>query len=175
METGAPAGDLRIEGAPWFNDIEVADDGTIYATVTGSGQDPTSWQVWKVAPDGKGSIFVQGAPLRQPNGVALDRQGNIVVVNIGSPEVLTFSPDAKLVRTETAAQSGNDGLVIMEDGTKYVSSVVNGGISRIRPGQPAELIAQNVPNAASMCFDAGARQLVIPMNANNALAFLELD
>ena len=37
-------------------------------------------------------IFVQGAPLRQPNGVAFDPQGNIVVVNIGNNEVLTFSP-----------------------------------------------------------------------------------
>ena len=41
----------------------------------------------------RASIFVQGAPLRQPNGVALDGQGNIVVVNIGNDDVLTFSPD----------------------------------------------------------------------------------
>ena len=71
-------------------------------------------------------------------------------------------------------QAGNDGLVIMPDGTKYVSSVQNGGVSRIRPGQPAELIAQNIPNPASMCYDAGANQLVIPMNANNGLAFIPL-
>jgi hypothetical protein len=88
--------------------------------------------------------------------------------------VLTFSPTAQLIRTETAVQPGNDGLVILKDGTKYVSSVQNGGVSRIRPGQPAELIAQNIPNPASMCYDAGANQLVIPMNANNALAFIPL-
>ena len=40
------------------------------------------------------------------------------------------------MKTETAAQAGNDGLVIMPDGTKYVSSVVNGGVSRIRPASP---------------------------------------
>ena len=79
--------------------------------------------------------------------------------------MLTFSPDGKLLKTENAAQAGNDGLVIMPDGTKYVSSVLNGGVSRIRPGKPAELIAQNIPSAASMCYDAGANQLVIPMNA----------
>ena len=80
-----------------------------------------------------------------------------------------------MTKTENAAQAGNDGLVIMPDGTKYVSSVVNGGVSRIRPGQAAELIARNVPNAASMCYDAGAKQLVIPMNANNGLAFIPLN
>jgi hypothetical protein len=52
--------------------------------------------------------------------------------------------------------------------------VVNGGVSRIRPGRPAELIAQNIPNPASMCYDPDANQLVIPMNANNALSFIKL-
>jgi sugar lactone lactonase YvrE len=167
-----------VDKSTGFNDIEVADDGTIYATQTGVGgqtPDPTSWQVWKVTPAGVASIFIQGAPLRQPNGIGLDPQGNVVVVNIGNDEVLTFSPTAQLIKTERAVQAGNDGLVIMKDGTKYVSSVQNGGVSRIRPNQPAELIAQNIPNAASMCYDAGANQLVIPMNANNALAFIKLN
>jgi sugar lactone lactonase YvrE len=178
MQTGAPAGEVRVERSTGFNDIEVAADGTIYGTQTGTGgqtPDPTSWQVWKITPDGKASIFVQGAPLRQPNGVAFDPQGNIVVVNIGNNEVLTFSPAGQLLKTENAVQGGNDGLVIMADGTKYVSSVQNGGVSRIRPGRPAELIAQNIPNPASMCYDAGANQLVIPMNANNGLAFIPLN
>jgi sugar lactone lactonase YvrE len=178
MTTGAPAGEVRVPRSTGFNDIEVADDGTIYATQTGTGgqtPDPASWQVWKITRDGTASIFIQGAPLRQPNGIAFDQQGNIVVINIGNNEVLTFSPTAQLIRTETAVQAGNDGLVVLADGTKYVSSVQNGGVSRIRPGRPAELIAQNIPNPASMCYDAGANQLVIPMNANNALAFIPLN
>jgi len=178
MTTGAPAGEVRVPRSTGFNDIEVADDGTIYATQTGTGgatPDPTTWQVWKITRDGTASILIQGAPLRQPNGIALDPQGNIVVINIGNSDVLTFSPAGQLIRTETAVQAGNDGLVILADGTKYVSSVVNGGVSRIRPGRLAELIAQNIPNPASMCYDAGANQLVIPMNANNALAFIPLN
>lgn len=115
------------------------------------------------------------APLRQPNGIAFDPQGNIVVINIGNSDVLTFSPAGQLVKTENAVQGGNDGLVVMADGTKYVSSVQLGGVSRIRPGRPAELIARNIPNPASMCYDAGANQLVIPMNANNGLAFIPLN
>ena len=42
------------------------------------------------------------------------------------------------------------------------------------PNRPAELIAQNIPNPASMCYDSDANQLVIPMNANNALSFIRL-
>jgi hypothetical protein len=177
MQTGAPAGEIRVEKSTGFNDLEVADDGTIYATQTGAGgqnPDATTWQVWKITPTGQASIFVQGAPLRQPNGIAFDEKGNIVVVNIGNAEVQTFDQSGKLVKTEMAVQPGNDGLVIMKDGTKYVSSVVQGGVSRIRPGRQAELIAQNIPNPASMCWDAGANQLVIPMNANNGMAFIPL-
>jgi len=177
MQTGRPGRSVRVEQSGPFNDIEVADDGTIYATNTGTGgqdSDAMSWQVWKVTPGGAASVFAQGPPLRQPNGIAFDTQGNIVVVNIGTEDVITFSTAGTIVRTERAAQSGNDGLVVMSDGTKYVSSVVNGGVSRIRPGQPAELVARNIPNPASMCYDPGANQLVIPMNANTALAFIRL-
>ena len=177
MKTGAPAGESRVDKSTGFNDLEATDDGTVYATQTGAGgqnPDATTWQVWKITPDGNASIFIQGAPLRQPNGIAFDEKGNIVVVNIGNNEVLTFGQDGKLLKTETAVQAGNDGLVIMKDGTKYVSSVTLGGVSRIRPGRPAELIAQNIPNPASMCYDAGANQLVIPMNVNNGMAFIRL-
>jgi hypothetical protein len=177
LKTGAPAGSARIEGVAWINDIEAADDGTVYATNSGDfgpTGNPASWQLWKITPDGHPSVLVQGAPLYVPNGVAFDEAGNIVVVNTGDDAVLTFSPAGKLVKTEHAAQAGSDGVVIMRDGTKYVSSVRNGGVSRIRPGKAAELIARNIPSAASMCYDAGADQLVIPMNANNALAFIKL-
>ena len=178
MKTGAPAGEFRVDRSTGFNDIEVADDGTVYATQTGdraANPDPATWQVWKITPDGSASIFVQGAPLRAPNGIALDNQGNIVVVNISSTEVVTFSRTGQLLKTENAVQAGNDGLVILRDGTKYVSSVLNGGVSRIRPGKTAELIARNIPSAASMCYDPGANQLVIPMNANNGLAFIRIE
>ena len=177
LTTGVPAGETRVPEVEWFNDIAVAADGTVYGTVTGGMQetDAATWQVWKVTSDGTATRLVQGAPLRRPNGIAIDPQGNLVVVNMLTPDVQTYSPAGALQKTEQAAQAGNDGIVILRDGTKYVSSVINGGVSRLRPGQPADLIATNIPSAASMCYDAGANQLVIPMNANNALAFIPLN
>jgi hypothetical protein len=175
LRTGEPAGEFRVEDSPWLNDLEVADDGTIYATQTGDlgpDPDPATWRVWRIAPDGTASVLVEGAPLHQPNGIGIDPAGAIVVVNYGNADVLTLSASGELLNTEQAAQAGGDGLVIMPDGTKYVSSVSLGGVSRIRPDEPAELIARNIPSAASMCYDAGANQLVIPMNPNNGLAFL---
>ncbi|MEQ1856378.1 MAG: SMP-30/gluconolactonase/LRE family protein [Longimicrobiales bacterium] len=170
MATGRPAGEIRVETATGFNDIEVASDGTIYGTVSGP-----QGHVYRITPQGQASVFIpNGAPLNSPNGVAIDGAGNIVIVNSGDAGVLTYDRSGRLILTEQAAQPGSDGIVIMQDGTKYVSSVQQGGVSRIRPGQAAELIAQNIPNPASMCYDSGANQLVIPMNANNALAFIPL-
>jgi len=174
MATGRPLKSVTVPGSPWLNDITVAADGTVYGTNTGAADKPETWAVWKITPDGQSSVFVQGAPLNMPNGIEVDGDGNIVVVNIGNPDVITFAPDGKVVRTEQAAQAGNDGLVIMPDGTKFISSVRQGGISMIAPGKPAKLIAENIPSAASMCYDSGANQLVIPMNANNGLAFVSL-
>lgn len=176
MATGRPLKSITVPGSTWLNDIAVADDGNVYGygTNTGAVDRPETWTVWKIAADGQASVFVQGAPLNLPNGIEVDGSGNIVVVNIGSADVISFAPDGRVIRTEQAAQSGNDGLVIMADGVKFVSSVRLGGISMIAPGARAKLIAENIPSAASMCYDSGANQLVIPMNANNGLAFVSL-
>jgi sugar lactone lactonase YvrE len=158
-----------------LNGIGVARDGTMYASNTGNAQQPENKQrIYKVTPSGESSVFVDGAPLSLPNGVAIDTDGNIVVVNIGTKDVITFSPAGQVVRTEQAAEAGNDGVVVLADGTKYVSSVRFGSVSRIRRDQPAEVIATGIPSAASMCYDSRQNQLVIPMNPNNALAFIPL-
>ena len=174
VATGAPAGEIKVPDASWLNDLAVARDGTVYATQTGAADGSAPMRVYRVTPAGQISVFLEGAPLSRPNGVAIDNDGNVVVVNMGDTAVMTFSPAGKLLRTEQSAQDGSDGLVIMRDGTKYVSSVLKGGVSRIRPGRPAELIATGIPSAASMCYDAGANQLVIPMNPNNGVAFVKL-
>lgn len=174
LATGAPLASMTIRESAWFNDIAVAGDGTVYATQTGSADGQTPFRLFKVTPAGVASVLIDGAPLVRPNGVAMDRDGNVVVANMGNSAILTFSPDGKLLKTEQAAQPGSDGLVILPSGVKYVSSVIEGGVSRIRPGRPAELIATGIPSAASMCFDPKSRQLAIPMNSNNALAFVSV-
>ncbi len=174
IKTGEPRGAIPVAGASRFNDLEVAADGTIYATQTGA-MDPATWRIYKITPKGEASIFVSGAPLNLPNGIAFDPRGNIVVVNIGSNAVLTFSPEGKLLTTEESTDAGNDGLAILPDGTKYVSSVRQGTVARIRPGQKAEMVASGIPTAASMTYDSKRNRLVIPMNDWNAITIVDLN
>lgn len=170
LESGQPLNAFEVEGATFLNGIGVSDDGTAYISNTRPPE-----RIYSVSAEGEVAVLVDGAPLAVPNGVAIDGDGNIVVVNIGDNAVLTFDRQGELVNTEHAVEGGNDGLVITEDGTKYVSSVRFGSVSRIRPGQPAEIIASGIPSAASMCYDSIQNQLVIPMNPNDALAFVPLD
>jgi sugar lactone lactonase YvrE len=173
MKSGEPRGSIPVAGVTRFNDLEVAPDGTIYATQTGD-PNSASWRLYKITPQGQASVLVSGAPLNLPNGVAFDPKGNIVVVNIGSNEVLTFSPTGQLLTTEQSTDTGNDGLAILPDGTKFVSSVRQGTVARIRPGQKAELVASGIPSAASMTYDPKRNRLVIPMNDWNAVTIVEL-
>jgi hypothetical protein len=170
LATGTPGDAWQVEGATGLNGIAVASDGTVYASNT---RDPQ--RVYKVTPSGQSSVFLEGAPLLSPNGVAIDNSGNIVVINIGNNHVMTFNTAGELINTEYAAEGGNDGVVVLADGTKIVSSVRFGSISRIRPGQNAEVIAVGIPSAASICYDSIQNQIVIPMNNNNAMGFLPLD
>jgi DNA-binding beta-propeller fold protein YncE len=172
MATGAPVGRMSLE-VPAFNDIYVAEDGTIYASVSGN-----MGRVYKVTPDGTATELIPtGAPgLNSPNGLAMDPDGNLVVVNIGDNGVNTYNAETgELLLQETVGQPGLDGLEIMADGTKFVTSVQNGGVFMIPPGGESVMIADGVPSAASMCYDAGANQLVIPLNPNNGLAFVPLE
>ena len=107
MQTGAPAGEIRVEkstvvqrhrGRRRRDDLRDADRRRRRRIPT--RRPGRSGRSRRTA---AASIFVQGAPLRQPNGIAFDPQGNIVVVNIGNNEVLTFSPDGQ------AAEDGERG------------------------------------------------------------------
>ncbi|MEQ9565565.1 MAG: SMP-30/gluconolactonase/LRE family protein, partial [Pseudomonadales bacterium] len=169
LESGQPLNSFEVEGSTFLNGIAVDDEGTAYISNTRE-----NGMLFKVTADGESTLLIDGAPLNAPNGVAIDNDGNVVVVNIGNNDVMTFSPDGELLKTEHAVEGGNDGVVILEDDTKYVSSVRFGSVSRIAPGEEAEMIASGIPSAASMCYDSVQHQLVIPMNPNNAVAFIPL-
>ena len=70
---------------------------------------------------------------------------------------------------------GNAGLIILDEGTKYVSNVRFGAVSRIRPRAPAEVVASAIPSAASMAYDSRRNRLLIPMNDWNAITIVDLN
>ncbi len=108
LATGRPLKSITVPGSTGLNDIGVAADGTVYGTNSGSADRPDTWAIWKIPPNGEPTVFAQGAPLNVPNGIEVDGDGNIVVVTIGSADVITYAPNGSVIRTEQAAQPGND-------------------------------------------------------------------
>ena len=168
LETGRPLTSVAIPGSGFINGVGVNGDGTAYLSDTGQGT------IYEITVSGDVSVFAEGAPLNSPNGVAIDNDGNIVVVNIGDAAVITYDPSGDIVKEESAVEGGNDGVVVLANGTKYVSSVRFGSVSRIDTNGNATIVASGIPSAASMCYDSIQNQLVIPMNPNYALAFIRL-
>lgn len=169
LASGKPIKSVPVPGSTLLNGIAVTEDGTVYASNTRAPE-----RIYKVTADDVVTVFSEGAPLAVPNGVAIDNDGNVVVVNVADNAVITYDLNGDVIGTEHSIEGGNDGVVVLADGTKYVSSVRFGSVSKIVPGQPAELIAEGVPSAASMCYDSIQNQLVIPLNGNFALAFIPL-
>src|SRR5690606_36454574 len=101
LASGTPGTAWEVPGATGLNGIAVTSNGTVYVSNTGDPQ-----RVYRITPNGQVSVFVDGQPLLLPNGVAIDQDGNIVVVNIGNNAVLMFNPSGELVRTEHAAEGG---------------------------------------------------------------------
>jgi glyoxylase-like metal-dependent hydrolase (beta-lactamase superfamily II) len=123
MQTGMPAGEVRVEKSNGFNDLEVANDGTIYATQTGTDRrQMPRWQVWKITPAGarRSSCRARRCGSRTASPSTAGQHRRHQHRQRRGADVLA---DGKLLKTENAVQAGNDGLVIMKDGTKYVSSV----------------------------------------------------
>ena len=186
IETGEPTGSIRIDESPGLQHLAIAADGTIYAVQSGPGgayPPPESQRLYEISPDGSWTVLLEGAPLTGPSAIAIDGDGNLVVINNRNDDVLTFSPDGELLLTEDAAAlgtasgvvvPGNVGLAIAADGTKFVSSMRTGVITRLRPGQPAELVASGVQGASAICHDPDGRQLFVPMGTGNALAVIPL-
>src|SRR5690606_2547321 len=85
LESGRPLNSIEVPGAGFLNGIGVAEDGTAYVSDTRPAE-----VIYKVTPAGEVSVFADGEPLAMPNGVAIDNDGNIVVVNIGTNAVITY-------------------------------------------------------------------------------------
>ena len=108
-----------------------------------------------------------------PNGVAIDTDGNVVVVNIDDNAVITYNLDGEVVKTEYAAEGGNDGVVVLPDGTKYVSSVRFGSVSEIKPVKRRPLLLR-VSRVRHRCATTPCSISWLFLNPNYSLAFIPL-
>ena len=122
---------VRIDGAPFLNDLATAADGTIYVSESNLSR------IYMVK-DGKASIFVEGADVGvQPNGLLVD--GDRLIVG-------TIGPGAARGRGAAGAAPGGQ-LMAFDRKTKartFVTTEPVGGIDGIEPAEPGGYFVTDV-------------------------------
>jgi sugar lactone lactonase YvrE len=90
-------------------------------------------------PSGAGSP-VPDAQLRRPEGIALDRDGNVWVADYGRDRVVKLSPDGRLLQTIGSRGSaagefvGPKGIAVdPSTGRLYIADTGNARIQRLAP------------------------------------------
>jgi sugar lactone lactonase YvrE len=174
--TGAPKGERVIEGARILNDLVIAADGTIYVTDSGDfAGDVTKGAIFKITAAGQVSALARGAELKVPNGIALDAAGNVVMVPFGGAEVQTRrSSDGALIDTKPLQQGQLDGLIILPDGSKLISSWQAKQVVRQMPDGSVRVVVDNVEGPAAIGFDSKRQKVLVPQLTQNALVIADL-
>jgi len=154
LTAGSPSAELFVTGGS-ANGLTIGPDGFLYYSNFSDGE------VNRVDPAGTGTpVAVLASPISQPNGVAFDNDGTLLVCSYGTGILhrLTLTDGVETGRAEAASGLGNpDGIAVDADGRLYVTDNGTGRLLRTEAdGSGMMMLATGIPAAASLDFGSGA-------------------
>jgi hypothetical protein len=175
--TGAPKGDIAIEGAAFLNDVAVSGD-TLWVSDTGvkfgaGGPEPTGTDaVYAIATKDGNTITkaASGKELGMPNGLAVNGE-RISVVTFGTGEMyeLIAKDGAWTVDKRIKPPKGQlDGIVI-SGGKTLVSSWEGKAIYSVAADGTATEVIGGLDEPADIGFDTKRSRLLIPLFGKNTV------
>ena len=181
-KTGAPVAtvDLTAAGAVFLNDPAVGTDGALYVTDTGVRFDdkgnmthPVPDRIFRIGPDRKVTVAVQGDTLERPNGITWDHaNGRFIVVPFGGPSIFTWKPGDAAPTVIAKGPGGFDGVEIV-GGRILVSSWADSTVTSYENGQGTKVIT-GVPSPADIGYDAKRNRVLIPVFQANRVEIWQL-
>ena len=165
--TGKPTAVVPIPGATFLNDLAATPDGAVYVSDTGTKpgagglESSDSGAIWRIEAAGTLRRVAAGPGLGRPNGLALDGS-DLLVVTMGSGELLRMRPDGTVVRRAKAPAGGLDGLVRRPDGSLLVSSWAAQAIYLVAEDWSFVPVIQGLRAPADIGWDALRGRLLIP-------------
>lgn len=179
-KTGAQLDSVALPGAVFLNALAIA-SGAIYITDTGIRFDdvgnvlhPGPDRVYRIAPDRKVTVAIQGDTLGRPNGILLDPAGKrFIIVEYGGKAVLAWKPEDKAPSVIGKGAGGFDGVIITNGGRLLVSSWNDSTVSAYESGQEVKLIA-GVPSPAGIGYDSKRSRVLIPVFTGNRVEVWQL-
>ncbi len=165
-------------GAQFLNDIGADADDNLFMSDSNRGI------IFKADPQGNVSIFLNRGlrnPLRGPNGVLVDAEGEIsqqagslLVVDGQTGNLVAVMPDGSSVQMLASGFGSGDGLAFDVQGNLYISDFSGGRVHRMKPDRTVQIFAQNFMASADLTVDQERGWLVVPNFNGNTVSFLEL-
>lgn len=177
-ETGAPAGELKIENSTFLNDVAVSSGGAVYVSDSGfsDGFAPSGTDaIYRIA-EGAAESVIAGEALGHPNGLLVKDSGELVVVTFGSGEIYTVSGEEEMERSEGVKpeQGSLDGIIALDSGEVLVSSWASSGIYKGPEGGPFTTVVADVDAPADIGWDGQRNRVLIPLFKQNSVVIHEL-
>lgn len=160
----------------FLNDLVTAPDGSLYASDSGEFEE-VDGAIYRIDPAGSVELVTsaEGSPeIASPNGLALDSEGGLLVVDLRTGKLLRVDGGAVEVLAE--GFGGGDGLEFAADGALYVTDFRGGRVFRVSLGAAGAEVEEvaRVAGAADLGLDAERGRLLIPQLGENSVTVIRL-
>ena len=178
-KTGSPAGDVKVPGAVFLNDLAVTSDGRVLVSDTGMKATATGFApagtdaVYAIDKAKKLTTLAKAADLGAPNGL-LSSGDKTWVVTFGSGELYTLDAKGKKTGAQKLPKGSLDGLLQLPGGDLLISSWEANAIYRGRPGGDFTPVIENVKSPADIGWDPKRSRVLVPLFESNEVQAFEI-
>jgi sugar lactone lactonase YvrE len=172
VKSGAPKGEIKLEGATFANDVAAGDDGKVYVSDSGlkmEGADfkPTGTDAVWVLEKGKARALAKSTDLARPNGLLVDGK-SLLVAPFGSNEIYRLDDKGRRSDATKLPKGGLDGIVKVGD-TLLVSSWEGQGVFKGKVGGAFEPVLQSLEAPADIGYDKKRGRVLVPRFMGNVV------
>jgi len=177
LKTGAPKGDVAVQGATFLNDLVAGPDGKIYASDSGikMGEnkkfEPNGADAVYVIDKGKAKALAKSKDLGQPNGLAWTDKG-LAVCSMGGE---VYRLDDKGMRQDVSKPPAGmlDGLIPLGD-SLLVTSHEASAIFRGKLGGSYEVALAEQKSPGDIGYDTKRGRVLVPHLSQDSVEVYEL-
>jgi sugar lactone lactonase YvrE len=178
-KTGAPAGEVKVPGAVFLNDVTATADGRVLVSDTGmkagaKGFEPAGTDaVYAIDKAKKLTTIAKGKELGNPNGLYSAGE-KTWVVTFGSGELYALDAKGKKTDAQKLPKGSLDGIVALPSGDLLISSWEGNEVFRGKPGGDFTPAIENVKSPADIGYDTKRARLLVPLFESNEVQGYEI-
>lgn len=176
-KTGAPKGEIAVEGATFLNDIAVS-GSRVFVSDSGlkggaKGFEPSGTDAVYELKKNKAEAIARGGELGRPNGLSADG-GKLRVVTFGASELYVLDATGKKGAVVKTPKGSLDGLIDLGKGEHLASSWDAEAVYRIDAKGNATEVVKGVKAPADIGWDSKRKRVLVPRFLDNKVEVFEL-